>query len=95
MVKDKVTVNNLLPNLFDTETYAKRNLALVKATGKPIEQIDAERLAEVPAGRLGDPAEFGIACAWLCSVHTEYITGQDLLLDGGVTRCAEVASSPP
>ncbi len=38
---------------------------------------------EVPAGRLGDSAEFGIACAWLCSVHTGYITGQNLLLDGG------------
>ncbi len=78
-----VTINNLLPGLFDTETYAKRNQALAKSTGKPLDEIDAERLAEVPAGRLGNPAEFGIACAWLCSVHAGYITGQNILLDGG------------
>ena len=78
-----VTINNLLPGLFDTDTYRKRNLALARTTGKPIEQVDAERLAEVPAARLGNPAEFGVACAWLCSVHSGYITGQNLLLDGG------------
>ena len=78
-----VTINNLLPGLFDTETYAKRNRALAKSTGKPIAEIDAERLAEVPAGRLGNPEEFGIACAWLCSMHAGYITGQNILLDGG------------
>ncbi len=78
-----VTINNLLPGLFDTETYAKRNQALAKSTGKPIETIDAERLAEVPAGRLGNIEEFGIACAWLCSVHAGYVTGQNILLDGG------------
>ena len=78
-----VTINNLLPGLFDTETYSKRNQALARSTGKPIETIDAERLAEVPAGRLGTPEEFGIACAWLCSVHAGYITGQNILLDGG------------
>ncbi|MGE0798647.1 MAG: SDR family oxidoreductase [Lautropia sp.] len=83
VVPANVTINNLLPGLFDTDTYRKRNVALAKATGKPIEQIDAERLAEVPAGRLGTPDEFGRACAWLCSVHAGYVTGQNLLLDGG------------
>ena len=83
VVGANVTINNLLPGLFDTETYAKRNQALAKSTGKPLEEIDAERLAEVPAGRLGNIEEFGIACAWLCSVHAGYITGQNILLDGG------------
>ena len=78
-----VTINNLLPGLFDTELYRKRNAALVKQTGKPGEQIDRERLAEVPAGRLGDPGELGAACAFLCSALAGYITGQNLLLDGG------------
>ena len=78
-----VTINNLLPGLFDTETYRKRNIALAKTRALPIEQIDAERLAEVPAGRLGNSEEFGAACAWLCSVHAGYITGQNLLMDGG------------
>ena len=83
VVGANVTINNLLPGLFDTETYAKRNQALAKSTGKPLEEIDAERLTEVPAGRLGNIEEFGIACAWLCSVHAGYITGQNILLDGG------------
>ncbi len=78
-----VTINNLLPGLFDTELYHKRNAALVKQTGKPIEEIDRARLGEIPAGRLGDPTEFGAACAFLCSAHAGYITGQNLLLDGG------------
>lgn len=78
-----VTINNLLPGLFDTDTYRKRNVALAKAGAKPIEQVDAERLAEIPAGRLGNAEEFGAACAWLCSVQSGYITGQNLLMDGG------------
>jgi 3-oxoacyl-[acyl-carrier protein] reductase len=83
IAKANVTINNLLPGLFDTELYHKRNAALVKATGKPIEQIDASRLAEIPAGRLGTTTEFGSACAWLCGANSGYITGQNLLLDGG------------
>jgi 3-oxoacyl-[acyl-carrier protein] reductase len=78
-----VTINNLLPGLFDTELYHKRNAALVKQTGRPIEQVDRDRLGEIPAGRLGDPKEFGAACAFLCSADAGYITGQNLLLDGG------------
>jgi 3-oxoacyl-[acyl-carrier protein] reductase len=83
VARANVTINNLLPGLFDTELYHKRNAALTKATGKPLAQIDAERLGEIPAGRLGTPAEFGAACAWLCSVHAGYVTGQNILLDGG------------
>ena len=78
-----VTINNLLPGLFDTELYHKRNAALVKASGKPVAQVDAERLGEIPAGRLGTAAEFGSACAWLCGAQAGYITGQNILLDGG------------
>ena len=83
VAKANVTINNLLPGLFDTELYHKRNAALVRATGKAVAQIDTERLAEIPAGRLGTTAEFGSACAWLCSAQSGYITGQNILLDGG------------
>jgi len=83
VAKANVTINNLLPGLFDTELYHKRNAALMKASGKPIAQIDAERLGEIPAGRLGTAAEFGSACAWLCGAQAGYITGQNILLDGG------------
>ena len=40
-------------------------------------------MAATPAGRIGDPAEFGDACAYLCSAQAAYITGQNLLIDGG------------
>jgi 3-oxoacyl-[acyl-carrier protein] reductase len=83
VARANVTINNLLPGLFDTELYHKRNAALVKASGKSVAQVDAERLAEIPAGRLGTTAEFGAACAWLCGAQAGYITGQNLLLDGG------------
>jgi 3-oxoacyl-[acyl-carrier protein] reductase len=83
VVHANVTINNLLPGVFDTDTYRKRNQALARSTGKPLAQIDAERLAEVPAGRLGTIEEFGKTCAWLCSVDAGYITGQNILLDGG------------
>jgi 3-oxoacyl-[acyl-carrier protein] reductase len=51
--------------------------------GIPIERAIAERIATIPAKRLGTPDEFGAACAFLCSAHAGYITGQNLLLDGG------------
>jgi 3-oxoacyl-[acyl-carrier protein] reductase len=42
-----------------------------------------QREAGIPAQRLGEPAEFGAACAFLCSAQAGYITGQSLLIDGG------------
>jgi NAD(P)-dependent dehydrogenase (short-subunit alcohol dehydrogenase family) len=49
-----------------------------KARGVPYEQVLAERVATIPAGRIGDPEEFGAACAWLCSAQAGFITGQNL-----------------
>jgi 3-oxoacyl-[acyl-carrier protein] reductase len=51
--------------------------------GKPIEAVMDERRALNPTRRFGTPAEFGAVCAFLCSVHAGYITGQNILLDGG------------
>jgi len=45
--------------------------------------VRKERMAQCPAGRFGDPAEFGDACAYLCSAQASYITGQNFLIDGG------------
>ena len=56
---------------------------LPEKTGKSIEEIRAGRAAENPSGRFGTPEEFGAACAFLCSMHAGYITGQNLLIDGG------------
>jgi 3-oxoacyl-[acyl-carrier protein] reductase len=72
-VRHNVTINNLLPGPFDTD----RLRAVVP------EHLRAERMAQNPAGRFGDPEEFGEACAFLCSAQAGYITGQNLLIDGG------------
>jgi 3-oxoacyl-[acyl-carrier protein] reductase len=66
-----VTINNLLPGSFATER--------AKALGGNVQKISAA----IPAGRYGDPAEFGDTCAFLCSASAAYITGQNILIDGG------------
>ena len=58
-------------------------LETARRTGKSREELIAKRVADIPAGRVGDPFEFGEACAFLCSAHSGYIVGQNLLLDGG------------
>jgi 3-oxoacyl-[acyl-carrier protein] reductase len=83
-VADKnVTINNILPGPFDTD---RLNSILTKAAeqkGISKEEAAAQRAATIPAKRFGQPEEFGAACAFLCSTHAGYITGQNLLLDGG------------
>jgi 3-oxoacyl-[acyl-carrier protein] reductase len=78
-----VTINCLLPGAFDTERLQATIEANAKKKGIRAEQAKAERLAIVPARRLGDPAELGATCAFLCSIKAGYITGQNLLIDGG------------
>lgn len=82
-VKRNVTINALLPGPFDTDRLNSTLKAAAEASGRPIDEIGAERAAGNPAGRFGQPAEFGDACAYLCSAQAGYITGQNLLLDGG------------
>ena len=78
-----VTINNLLPGLFDTDRIGATFSAQARALGISIDEARRERMKSIPAGRFGSPAEFGKACAFLCSVHAGYITGQNLLIDGG------------
>lgn len=82
-VQHNVTINNLLPGLFDTDRIRGVVGAQAKAKGIEYGKALAERVATIPAGRIGEPAEFGAACAWLCSAQAGYITGQNWLLDGG------------
>ena len=82
-VRHNVTINALLPGPFDTDRLRGVAAGQAKATGKPAEQILEARKNENPAGRFGTSEEFGAACAFLCSVHAGYITGQNLLIDGG------------
>ena len=82
-VRHNVTINALLPGPFDTDRLRGVAAGQAKAGGVPVEQILQTRMNENPAGRFGDPDEFGAACAFLCSTHAGYITGQNLLIDGG------------
>ena len=82
-VAHNVTINNLLPGQFDTDRLKKTLGASASASGKTIEQVFEARRQQIPAQRFGNPAEFGAACAFLCSVHAGYMTGQNILLDGG------------
>jgi len=79
-----VTINFLLPGTFETERLQSNMAGVAKNRGISIEQARNERMASVPAKRFGTPDEFGAACAFLCSAQAGYITGQNLLIDGGV-----------
>ena len=82
-VRHNVTINGLLPGPFDTDRLRSNIKATAEKSGRSFEEVSAERSAENPAGRFGNPAEFGEACAFLCGQQAAYITGQNLLIDGG------------
>jgi 3-oxoacyl-[acyl-carrier protein] reductase len=79
-----VTINFMLPGQFDTDRLRSNNENTAKKKGITLQQAEAERAATIPAKRFGNPDEFGVACAFLCSSHAGFITGQNLLLDGGL-----------
>ena len=78
-----VTINNLLPGIFDSDAQHRHIRGMLAGTGKTFEQVFRERAEASTAKRYGDSAELGAYCAFLCSVHAGYITGQNLLIDGG------------
>jgi 3-oxoacyl-[acyl-carrier protein] reductase len=82
-VRHNVTINNLLPGPFETDRLRKTMEGGAKAAGRSIDDEMAARRQTNPAGRFGDPEEFGAACAFLCSAYAGYMTGQNVLLDGG------------
>jgi len=78
-----VTINNLLPGSFETDRLRETARAVAEPAGRSVEeQFEIWRKAEA-SGRFGRPEEFGAACAFLCSGKAGYITGQNILLDGG------------
>jgi len=83
VARDNVTINNLLPGAFDTDRLRGVLNKTAEQRGKPVAEVAAERIKTIPAGRFGNTDEFGQACAFLCSAHAGYITGQNLLIDGG------------
>ncbi|MBH68181.1 MAG: 3-oxoacyl-ACP reductase [Rhodospirillaceae bacterium] len=79
-----VTINHIQPGFFDTDRYQSSIENMASQLGIGREEAHQQRIGEVPAKRAGTPEEFGEAAAFLCSVHAGYITGQSLLLDGGL-----------
>jgi 3-oxoacyl-[acyl-carrier protein] reductase len=78
-----VTINNLLPGKFDTDRIRSTLPAMAQKVGKTVEELRVIQQAQIPAGRYGNPQEFGAICAFLCSQHAAYMTGQNVLADGG------------
>ncbi len=83
VASDNVTINNILPGPFDTDRLRNTTRAIAEKTGRSAEDISAERAAGNPTGRFGTTQEFGATCAFLCSQYAGYITGQNLVIDGG------------
>ena len=80
---DNVTINNLLPERFDTDRQVFMTNLLMKNKGISREEARAEIAASIAANRFGNPEEFGATCAFLCSTHAGFISGQNIQLDGG------------
>ena len=78
-----VTINNLLPGIFDSDAQRAHIRGMLEATGKSFDELWRARAEANPAKRYGHPAELGAYCAFLCSDHAGFITGQNLLIDGG------------
>ena len=83
VARHNVTINNLLPGPFLTDRLRTNAAAAAAKAGKTVDDMLAERAKGTPAGRNGDPAEFGDACVFLCAASSGFIVGQNLLLDGG------------
>ena len=83
VARHNVTINNLLPGPFLTDRLRSNMQAQADAAGVPVDELLAERAQASPAQRVGDPAEFGDACVFLCAAQSGFIVGQNLLLDGG------------
>ena len=87
-VRHNVTINNILPGPFETDRLKGSTKKMADLQGISMEKAMESRKSGVPAGRFGQPAEFGAAAAFMCSSHAGFITGQNLLLDGGIFQGA-------
>ncbi len=82
-VRHNVTINNLLPGVFATDAQRRHINGMLESSGKSFEQLWDERGRNNPAGRMGRAEEIAALCAFVCSAHAGYMTGQSLLIDGG------------
>lgn len=82
-VRHNVTINNILPGAFATDAQRRHIHKLVQSTGETFDTLWQKRGSDNPAGRFGNPEEIGALCAFVCSAHAGYMTGQSMLIDGG------------
>ena len=78
-----VTINNLLPGAFDTDRLRGTMQGVADKTGQSLDAVVQARRNAIPARRFGSAQEFGAICAFLCSQQAAYVTGQNVLADGG------------
>ncbi len=83
VARHNVTVNNVLPGQFDTERLRSNHQVFAQASGGDAEALRERQRSQIPARRFGDPEEFGDVCAFLCGARAGFITGQNILIDGG------------
>ena len=83
VAQHNVTLNNVLPGQFDTDRLRSNHERFAQASGGDVEALRQRQKNQIPARRFGDPAEFGEMCAFLCGARAGYLTGQNILLDGG------------
>jgi 3-oxoacyl-[acyl-carrier protein] reductase len=83
VARANVTINNLCPERFDTARQAQMADLAARVKGISVEEAYDEMRGTIAAGRLGDPAELGDTCAFLCSAQAGFLTGQSISLDGG------------
>lgn len=83
LAANNVTINNLLPGAYDTDRLKATMKGAADKTGQSVDAVVATRMKTIPAQRFGNPQEFGDTCAFLCSAQASYITGQNILTDGG------------
>jgi 3-oxoacyl-[acyl-carrier protein] reductase len=84
VAQHNVTINFMLPGPFDTDRLRSNHEITAKKQGISFDEALKHRIATIPARRLGEADEFGATCAFLCSAHAGFITGQNILLDGGI-----------
>jgi len=87
VAKHGVTINNMLPGVHATDRAISLDTNIATQQNITRDQATANRHATIPANRYGTTDEFGATCAFLCSQHTGYIVGQNILLDGGFIAC--------
>ncbi len=83
VAQHNVIINNLLPGAIATARYRSNAEAFARGRGVSVDEVERQRLAAIPARRIGTPEEFGAVCAFLCSQQASYVVGQNVLVDGG------------